>query len=75
VKYSPNGGAVEVSTERGGGTVTLTIRDHGIGISSDKLERIFERYPRIESVETCGIQGTGLGLPIARPTPAVLRVA
>jgi signal transduction histidine kinase len=42
----------------------LTVHDHGIGIPADQLERIFERYSRIET--THNIQGTGLGLPIVR---------
>ena len=63
IKYSPDGGAVEVRTKREDQTVLLTVRDHGIGIPSAQLEKIFERYSRIETIAT---QGTGLGLPIVR---------
>jgi len=66
IKYSPDGGAVEVRTERVATAVTLTVRDHGIGVPADQLERIFERYSRIETAATQNIQGTGLGLPIVR---------
>ena len=63
IKYSPDGGAVELRTRGGAQTVLLTVRDHGIGIPAAQLEKIFERYSRIETIST---QGTGLGLPIVR---------
>jgi signal transduction histidine kinase len=66
IKYSPSGGAVELRTEGAGRSVTFTVRDHGIGIPADQLEKIFDRYSRVETLETRVIQGTGLGLPIVR---------
>jgi signal transduction histidine kinase len=66
IKYSPTGGAVELRTERAGTTVTLTVKDHGMGIPAEQLERIFDRYSRLGTTETRSIQGTGLGLPIVR---------
>ncbi len=66
VKYSPTGGEIVVATERQQASVHLLVRDHGMGISPDALETIWERYARIDSQETKGIQGTGLGLPIVR---------
>jgi signal transduction histidine kinase len=66
VKYSPTGGAIVVATSHDGGAIRLSVADHGMGIPSDKLEGIWERYARIESDVTRGIQGTGLGLPIVR---------
>jgi signal transduction histidine kinase len=66
IKYSPKGGAVELRTEYAERTVTLTVRDHGIGIATDQLEKIFERYSRVETDDTRSISGTGLGLPIVR---------
>ena len=44
----------------------LALADHGMGIPADKLESIWDRYARIESDKTRGIQGTGLGLSIVR---------
>jgi signal transduction histidine kinase len=64
IKYSPDGGTIELRTKRQDQAVILTIRDHGIGIPADQLEKIFERYSRIETAHN--IQGTGLGLPIVR---------
>jgi len=66
IKYSPGGGAIQVGTSRAGGTVLLTVRDHGMGIPANQIERIFDRYSRIQSTDTRTIQGTGLGLPIVR---------
>jgi signal transduction histidine kinase len=66
IKYSPSGGAVELRTERDEKMAVLTIRDHGMGIPTEMLETIFDRYSRIESKVTATIQGTGLGLPIVR---------
>jgi signal transduction histidine kinase len=66
IKYSPDGGIVDVRTRLDDQAVVLTIRDHGIGIPADQMERIFERYSRIETAATVNIKGTGLGLPIVR---------
>jgi signal transduction histidine kinase len=66
IKYSPAGGPVELRTTRAEKTVLLTVRDHGMGIPTEHLEKIFDRYSRVETTETRAIQGTGLGLPIVR---------
>jgi signal transduction histidine kinase len=66
IKYSPTGGAVELQTKDAGQSVIFTVRDHGIGIPAAQLEKIFDRYSRIDTSETRVIQGTGLGLPIVR---------
>jgi signal transduction histidine kinase len=60
VKYSPNGGAIEVAAERSAGEAVVTIADHGIGIPAADLEHLFERYHRGSNVS--GIVGTGVGL-------------
>lgn len=66
VKYSPGGGAITVTTRVEGDNVHVFVRDSGLGIPADSLEKVFERYSRLESGATRYIQGTGLGLPIAR---------
>src|SRR5207244_1416903 len=66
VKYSPTGGEIVVTTAREERNVHLSVRDHGMGIPADKLETIWERFGRVESPKTRGIQGTGLGLPIVK---------
>jgi signal transduction histidine kinase len=66
VKYSPTGGEVAVSTARDGANLHLTVADQGMGIPADMLGSIWERYSRVDSEGTRGIQGTGLGLPIVQ---------
>jgi signal transduction histidine kinase len=44
----------------------VAVRDHGTGIPADALDKVFERYTRVESAAGRLIQGTGLGLPIVR---------
>jgi PAS domain S-box-containing protein len=65
VKYSPNGGRIEVSVGREGEEAVLAVRDHGIGIPTAEMERIFERFQRAANV-VGRIKGTGLGLASAR---------
>ncbi|MGH7762425.1 MAG: ATP-binding protein [Candidatus Dormibacteraceae bacterium] len=65
VKYSPNGGAILVSSKASGEFVEVSVRDHGVGIAPEFAKRLFTRYERYE--KTSGkIIGTGLGLAIAR---------
>jgi signal transduction histidine kinase len=66
VKYSPGGGEITVTTRVEGEMVHVFVRDGGLGIPADSLEKVFERYSRLESGATRYIQGTGLGLPISR---------
>jgi two-component system, OmpR family, sensor kinase len=60
IKYSPGGGAIEVETETFVGEIVVAIVDHGMGIPSSDLGRLFERYHRGSNVS--GIVGTGVGL-------------
>jgi signal transduction histidine kinase len=66
VKYSPDGGEIAVTTRVEGEMVHVFVRDAGMGIPGDSLEKVFDRYSRLESGATRYIQGTGLGLPISR---------
>jgi signal transduction histidine kinase len=66
LKYSPDGGAIRVASAREDGVAHLRICDNGIGIPADQLDAIFERFTRVEAGRSRTIQGTGLGLPIAR---------
>jgi signal transduction histidine kinase len=66
IKYSPDGGPVEVETGVEGKYVTIAITDYGIGIPSDELASVFERFRRVESKEISNISGTGLGLAIVK---------
>jgi signal transduction histidine kinase len=65
-KYSPQGGVVEVELTRLGNRATLSVRDHGIGLARGDMERIFERFYRVENEDTRRTRGTGLGLYLVR---------
>jgi signal transduction histidine kinase len=66
IKYSPDGGAVEVAAERIDGRLRFTVKDEGIGVPQSEQERIFEKFTRLDPDMTRGIGGTGLGLYICR---------
>jgi signal transduction histidine kinase len=64
IKFSPERTTVELSCRREDAEVIVDVTDSGVGIPSDELPRIGQRFYRASSAET--IQGTGLGLAIAR---------
>jgi two-component system sensor histidine kinase SenX3 len=66
VKYSERGEPVEVDTSSADGAIYISVRDHGIGIPSRDLERIFERFYRVDRARSRATGGTGLGLSIVR---------
>ena len=66
VKYSPNGGLVELKLEPTDGRVLFVVRDRGLGIPASEHERIFEKFFRLDPNLARGVGGTGLGLYISR---------
>jgi len=65
VKYSPQGGTIEVVTEVASGVVRVGVRDQGIGVAEEHQSRLFTKFFRADARES-GIAGTGLGLAISR---------
>ena len=66
IKFTPSGGRISLSYERKPGAVWITVRDNGVGIPQDQLERIFEEFHQVEDHMTRQHGGMGLGLSIAR---------
>jgi signal transduction histidine kinase len=66
IKYSPDGGEVEVGAGRIGDEVTVWVRDQGLGIPEEHQDRIFTKFFRGDVGRERGIAGTGLGLVLAR---------
>ncbi|MDO4961205.1 MAG: response regulator [Eubacteriales bacterium] len=72
VKYTPDGGKISLTIEEKPtnrpkvGCFVFTFADNGIGMSKEYQKHIFEPFTRAEDGRIAGIQGTGLGMPIAR---------
>jgi two-component system sensor histidine kinase SenX3 len=66
VKYSDAGGSVEVEVSESGDEVVVCVADHGIGIPTRDIERVFERFYRVDQARSRQTGGTGLGLAIVR---------
>jgi PAS domain S-box-containing protein len=62
IKYSPDGGVIEVGVEPHEGNVIFHVRDEGLGIPVDEQSRVFEKFYRVDPQMTRGVGGTGLGL-------------
>ena len=61
-KYSPNGGRIIVRGTRSNGMATISVSDEGIGIPSEALPHLFQRFYRGTNVKQEGIAGMGIGL-------------
>lgn len=66
VKYTPEGGKIDVSVTSPDGKIAIRVSDNGIGVPQEDLSHIFERFYRVEKSRTSETGGTGLGLAIAR---------
>jgi signal transduction histidine kinase len=65
IKYSPQGGVVEVSADSDNGSVRVEVRDEGMGIPLSQQPQIFTKFFRGDAAAS-GITGTGLGLAVSR---------
>src|SRR5215813_7979562 len=66
VKFTPEGGQVEVKIERVGSRVSLTVRDTGRGIAPEYLPRIFDRFTQQDTSHSRRYSGLGLGLALVK---------
>lgn len=66
IKYSDPNTTVDVSIRGADGNVLIDVRDHGVGIPAKEIDRIFERFYRVDRARSRETGGTGLGLSIAR---------
>lgn len=66
IKYSFDGGSVEVTASQQNGTVRLVVTDDGPGIQDKHRSRVFERFYRVDAGRSRAVGGTGLGLSIVK---------
>jgi two-component system sensor histidine kinase VicK len=66
IKYSPDGGDIEVAVVASGRHAFVSVRDHGIGIRHEDIGRLFTRFGRVVTEKNRSISGTGLGLFLCR---------
>lgn len=66
VKYTPEGGKIDIFTGMVYNNIYIKVIDNGIGIPKESLSRVFERFYRVDKARSRGTGGTGLGLAIAK---------
>ncbi|MBT2692858.1 two-component system histidine kinase PnpS [Bacillus sp. ISL-55] len=66
ITYTPNGGSVEISLTDQEESVSVVVKDSGIGIEKSEITRIFERFYRVDRARSRNSGGTGLGLAIVK---------
>jgi two-component system phosphate regulon sensor histidine kinase PhoR len=66
IKYSGKGSVIRVVAEKQPGEVLIRVCDNGVGIAKQDVERIFERFYRVDKARSAKLGGTGLGLSIVK---------
>jgi signal transduction histidine kinase len=65
-KYSPRGGPIQISSRLRGSQIEVCVADSGVGIPAEWLEKVFDKFYRVESFLHREVRGVGLGLAICR---------
>jgi signal transduction histidine kinase len=73
MRFTPDGGEIDLTVTKAGGTISIAVEDTGIGIQEEERERVFERFYEVQDIEShssggtgFGTSGLGMGLAIAR---------
>ncbi|WP_335871891.1 cell wall metabolism sensor histidine kinase WalK [Bacillus sp. 2205SS5-2] len=66
LKYSPEGGTVTFKVKKEDSQIRISVSDEGLGIPKDNVEKVFERFYRVDKARSRQMGGTGLGLAIAK---------
>jgi two-component system phosphate regulon sensor histidine kinase PhoR len=66
IKYSDEGGAIQVKATQIDKEIILSVTDHGCGIEKEHVPRLFERFYRVDKARSRDMGGTGLGLAIVK---------
>lgn len=66
LKFTPHGGIIEVRTYEYEKNIEIHIKDNGMGIPSDRIDKIFDKFYQIDSTSTRQFSGSGLGLAIVK---------
>jgi signal transduction histidine kinase len=66
IKYTPQGGTIMVRTAQNGMYLSFSVKDTGVGINAEELDKVFDEFYRIKNEDTLDIPGTGLGLSLVK---------